>query len=174
VSKVSYSDTEVDSTRAYVVLAHAEIEEFCEDIVRSKALKAMNIYTRSSKIVPALRWIITYHLIKNNKSWGEARNPAPEVVNSAYMSYLGKINTNNGVKRKDIEKLLYPLGIQDKHITRLATWLAQMDSFGANRGTLAHKGIGTRRPLDPLTQLQTVEQLLTGLLDLELIIHRRR
>jgi hypothetical protein len=118
--------------------------------------------------------LVTYYAIKNEKSWGDVLNPSPQVVESAFVSYVSRINDNNGVKSKNLEKLLFPLGIHERHLVMLATWLAQMNSFGTNRGTLAHKGISAQRPPDPLTQLQTVEQLLSGLLELDRLIGRLR
>lgn len=174
ISKVSYSDVEFDSTRAYVVLAHAEIEEYCEELVRSKAQMARAFYDQTTKVSPVLRRIITYYAVKLEKSWGDVLNPSALVVESAFMSYVSRINDNNGVKSKNLEKLLFPLGIHERHLVLLATWLAQMNSFGTNRGALAHKGISTQRPPDPLTQLNTVDQLLAGLLELDRMIGRLR
>jgi hypothetical protein len=174
VSKVSYSDSELDSTRAYVVLVHAEIEEFCEELVRSKAKAVKDVFDKTGKVEPSLRRMIIHFVIKREKLWNEVLRPSKDVVALSLQSYETTIHDNNGVKRRNLEKLLFPLGIHDKHLSKLTTWLAQMDSFGSDRGNLAHKSIGAQRPPDPLIQWKTVEQLLDGLSKLDRIIGRLR
>jgi hypothetical protein len=72
------------------------------------------------------------------------------------------------VKRKNLENLLYPLGIPDSHLN--TTWLAQMDSFGQKRGVWAHNAAGVQQAPDPLTELTEVGRILIGLLDLDRIL----
>jgi hypothetical protein len=170
VSKLSYSERELDSTRAFVVLAHAEIEAFCEELVYEKAHAAKAAFDSNRKVQPVLRRMIAYYVAKNGRSWSEVMSPAPNIANSAFQSYKDRIQKNHGVKRENLEKLLYPLGVQERHLS--PTWLADMDSFGTDRGAMAHTSIGVQRPPDPLTQLRNVSQLLPGLLDLDRVFSR--
>jgi hypothetical protein len=172
VSSLLYSDEELDFTRAYIVLAHAEIEAFCEEIVQKKAQDAKAAFDNNHKVQPILRRMVTYYAVKNGKSWGNVMNPSVDVVNSAFQSYQDRVRKNHGVKIENLEKLLFPLGIQDRHLS--STWLADMDSFGSDRGAIAHTSIGVQRPPDPVIQLNNVARLLSGLLDLDRIFGRLR
>lgn len=174
VSKLSYSDGELDSTRAYVVLAHAEIEAFCEELVRGKAQAAKAAFDTKGKVQPALRRMVAYYVARKGQPWSDVISPPAGVVASAFESYKTIISENHGVKRRNLEKILFPLGIHDGHLGNLATWLAQMDSFGRSRGAFAHSSVGVQQAPDPLSQLTTVNQLLNGLLELDRIIGRIR
>ena len=94
--------------------------------------------------------------------------PSADVVEKASQSHLSAINENNGIKRANLEKLLYPLGVLDRHMD--TTWLAQMDSFGGKRGSVAHSSSRAVVAPDPLTELTTVNQLLLGLLSLDRVL----
>ncbi len=168
ISKILYNDQELDSTRAYIVLAHAEIEAFCEDIVRDKATTAKNTFDAAGRVTPVLRRIVSYHVGKNQRSWSEVRTPSADVVEKALQSHFTAINNNHGIKRTSLERLMYPLGVLERHMD--ATWLAQMDSFGRKRGSVAHSSVRTAKAPDPLSELTTVNQLLSGLLLLDRVL----
>ncbi len=172
VSRLSYSDQELDCTRAYTVLAHAEMEAFCEDLTAAKVQSAKSTYDATGIIRPLLRRVVSYHVTKKGKSWQDVLRPPAEIVNSAFQSYSSVVRDNNGIKQINLEKLLFPIGIHEAHLS--STWLAQMNSFGTDRGGLAHSSIRVQQPPDPLSQLKTVNQLLQGLLDLDKILGRLR
>jgi hypothetical protein len=172
VSKLSYSDRELDCTRAYIVLAHAEIETFCEELALERAQAAKFVFDQTGTVRPILRRMVTYHVAKKVGSWGDVLSPPAGVVASAFESFKASIKDNHGVRRKNLEKLLFPLGVPDSRLN--ATWLAEMDSFGINRGGLAHSSVKVQQPPDPLTQLKAVDQLLRGLLDLEQTLSQMR
>jgi hypothetical protein len=172
LSKTSYTPQELDLTRSYVLLAHAEIEAFCEDLATAKAQAAKRAFVVHGKISPSLRRMIMYYVAKEKKSWSEVANPSPQTVDSASQSHLDGIENNNGVKRQNIEKLFYPVGMTEPHFD--ATWLAQMDSFGRSRGDWAHRSIRLLNLPDPASEVANVEKLLVGLLDLDRKMSRRR
>jgi hypothetical protein len=164
-SKTSYTPQELDLTRSYVLLAHAEIEAFCEDLAGAKARSARNTFDARGKVTPSLRRILSYYICKERKSWSEVLKPSVPTVRIAWQSHLSTIESNNGVKRQNLEKLFYPVGIVEPHLD--ATWLAEMDSFGSNRGNWAHNSIKVLNVPDPASEVATVAKLLQGLLDLD-------
>jgi hypothetical protein len=170
LSKTTYSAQELDLTRSYIVLAHAEIEAYCEDLVVATINRARQPYTAKQKITPVLRKIIAYYIGKHRKSWSEVTLPSSGVVDAAFESYTSTIRENHGVKRENLERLLYPLGVAEPSLN--ATWLAQMDSFGSNRGAWAHRSIRAINPPDPSSELATVNQLLQGLLQVDRLVSR--
>lgn len=168
MSKTAYTAQELDLTSAYVVLAHAEIESFLEDLVLRKAQRAVQQFNATQRVTPVLRKLVAYYVAQKRKSWGEVLLPTAPTVDAAYISYQGHVTNNNGIRRKDIEKLMYPLGVPESSLSQ--TWLAQMDSFGVNRGGWAHQTIGALNPPDPSTELNTVNQLLNDLLRLDRVL----
>lgn len=165
VSKVSYNDHELDSTRAYVVLAHAEIEAFCEEIASKKVQDTIALYNNRHVVSSVLRRMVAYHVGKHRRSWGEVSAPPQSTIDSTVAAYRDFIKKNHGVKRTNLESILYPLGITDAHLN--ATWLAQMDSFGVRRGVLAHNSVGATAAPDPLSEYNDMQRILAGLLDLD-------
>lgn len=172
VSKLSYSSQELDLAMAYVVLAHAEIEAFCEDLVSHRVTVAKSTYDKTGTVSPALRKLITHFVVIKGKSWSNVVAPSNAAVESAVKAHKKTVKNNHGVKRTNLEKLLYPLGIVETHLN--PTWLADMDSFGAKRGGWAHSSVRAQQPPDPLTQMRAVNQLLNGLSNLDRRLARVR
>ena len=72
---------------------------------------------------------------------------------------------NNGIRERDILRLLLPVGITTQDID--PTWLATTSSFGRARGDTAHRSNQVDRPPDPKSELDTVTQIVEGLLDID-------
>jgi hypothetical protein len=165
LSTTVYTPRQFDLTRSYIVLAHAEIEAFCEEIAVLKANKAMNHFRVYGTIRPILRKIVAYYVIKEKKSWSHVSKPSATTIETAFQSYLGSVRDNHGIKRLNIGRLFYPLGISEASLD--TTWLTQMDTFGSNRGTWAHSSIKAHNPPDPHSEVKNVKQLMEGLLLLD-------
>lgn len=169
-SKTTYTAQELDLTRSYIVLVHAEIESFCEELATLKARRAKQEFVSRGTVTPVLRRLVAYYIGKSRKAWNEVQRPSPQVVDSASNSFLDNIRDNHGVKQENLERLFFPLGVPEPKLN--PTWLAQMNSFGTNRGGWAHKSVRALNPPDPHTERTTVNQLLNGLLDIDRIISR--
>ena len=78
------------------------------------------------------------------------------------------VANNHGVRRKNLEKLLYPLGVLETSLDQ--SWLGAMDSFGVTRGGWAQQTIGAVNPSDPTTELNNVLNLTRDLLKLDRIL----
>ena len=172
ISKTTYTKQELDLTRAYIVLAHAEVEAFCEELTIEKARRAAKEFQAGGTVSPVLRKLIAYYVAKDRRSWSEVLKPSADVIERACNSYYSTVHDNNGIRRQNLEKLLYPLGVHEAALD--ATWLAQMDSFGVNRGGWAHKSIRALNPPDPQTEVTNVAHLLQGLLKMDRVLSRKR
>ncbi len=172
VSQLRYSEAELDATRAYIVLAHAEIEAFCEQIALAKVIAAKAAFDNRQAVSPCLRRIICYQVGSKHESWSEVLNPPVTRVESAFNFYQTLVRDNHGIKRRNLHKIFFPIGIVEADFN--PTWIAQMDSFGLVRGGWAHGSIATLRPPDPLTQLQAGRHLMVGLLALDRVVARLR
>ena len=72
---------------------------------------------------------------------------------------------NQGIRERDILKLLLPVGIAAREID--STWLATTNSFGSARGGTAHRSNQVDHPPDPMNELSIVTQILNGLSDID-------
>ena len=89
-----------------------------------------------------------------------------DVVKRAVEHYRSLIKSNHGIKERNLEKLLVPVGIELTTLNQ--TWLNDMDSFGWTRGKMAHTSrLVMKSPPDPKTQKTAVDNLLVGLKDLD-------
>ncbi len=113
-----YSPHEEDMMRALRMLIHAEVESYLETIC-ARGLLDLDAAGRSATRVKHrfATWIGT--------AAAECRNA---------------IATNNGVKENDIRKMFTPLGLtQDDYDQVSLLFLEKMNSFGKNRGDVAHQ-----------------------------------
>jgi len=86
-------------------------------------------------------------------------------LRTAVTSFEKWITGNHGVRERHLLKLLLPVGVKRTDID--PAWMATMDTFGSNRGQLAHSSVGVQQPPDPKTELQTVQLILKGLENLD-------
>lgn len=90
-----------------------------------------------------------------------------KLVNKAVLagnSFHNIIEQNHGIKEKNILSLLLPIGIDPDEID--AAWLSGMDSFGAERGLVAHGSQSvyrTQQLPDPESEYNKVILLLSGI-----------
>lgn len=173
----SYTVREQTMVRAYGLLAHAEIEYYFENIAKEVVLNAYAKWKSDKKPSHVLMSVTTFINIKekipekvsrqkiNKDEEGLIENRLQEYV-SKYMAIIDK---NNGVKEIDLLKLLLPLGIHLNEID--TTFLISIDSFGRDRGEIAHNSIKTQSLIDPFTKQRDVTNILTeiGKLDNKII-----
>ena len=173
----SYTVTELVMARAYELLVHAEIEYYFENIAKEVVLTVYKKWKYDKKPSHVLMSVTAFMNIKEkipekvsrqNKSKdeeGSIENRLEEYV-SKYMAIIAK---NNGVKENDLLKILLPLGIHSSEID--TTFLISIDSFGHDRGEIAHNSIKTQSVIDPFTKQRDVMNILTeiGKLDNKII-----
>jgi hypothetical protein len=155
-----YSEKEINSVRGYRLLVHAEIESYFEDVAENLAKKTLTNWEKTKNPSHVVSSILAF---MNSK---ESKQDIPETfddlqrsfiedrVTTSIASYISILKQNNGIKQKDLLKILLPLGIAITEID--STWLTEMDSFGKERGDVAHKSIGAQIPLDPASEQQKI------------------
>ena len=165
-----YSSSEYDFARAYVVLAHAEIEAYVEDRARERARQAVGRWKNTGRTSAVISRLLEFHNISMRKPWKRATKSEKE-INAAVSSFFDTLKKNHGVKEQDLLTMLYPIGLRLRDMDN--AWLATMDSFGLQRGTLAHQSIKTQQPLDPETEYKRIRsEILSGLKKLDRKISR--
>lgn len=163
---------------SFRLMAHAEIEDFIETRVEkiaiaasaafangvvSKALLSIASFTESSAGSPApslaptqpsqaQSWQIKLHLTERTRTYVTA--------------FVRAIKKNHGIKEENLLALLLPVGVPAQSIDPI--WLADCDSFGADRGDAAHRSSArvsiTPNPVD---ERDKVNRIVDGLRTLD-------
>lgn len=149
-----YSVREVDLARAYVLLAHAEIEAYFEDRAQGRVDRAYDAWQNRQVCSSLLSRLVMYHEARA-KSW-DVTTVSTQTVAKAVNFYVSELRGNHGIKEKNLLSMFLPLGL--KHGDFDASLLATLNSFGFLRGKLAHESIKTHQPIDPKNERDKIRQ----------------
>ncbi len=169
----SYSNRQLALTLAYRVLVHAEIEAYLEDRVWEVVLNAKKNWDSQGKTCRTLICLLafsgqmmevppdTLSPTKGTKKVLEGKIKINKKIDSAIESFKRVIDHNHGIKEANILALLVPVGIDSGDLA--PDWLATMNTFGEERGIVAHTSATstTIQAPDPATELGRVEQIIS-------------
>lgn len=180
----TYSERKLDRVRAFRVLAHAEIEYFIEKAILDLVEREYDDWKSSKK--PA--YVVICLIAATKSGWqdiesmreGLATLDAPKIkkddssiqewIERAMEQFRKIVEENNGIKSRDLKRLLMPVGIALSDLDQV--WLNDMNSFGGQRGFVAHTSrLGVSIPLDPSTENDSVYRLLAGLETLDAMLN---
>ncbi len=147
-----YSKKEQDNIRAYLLLIHAEIEAYFEEISGNKATTAFNNWKKNRTKSNVLLSLVSFHEHKIDEKNIEQR------VKKALTAFFYNLRQNHGIKEENILSMLLPVGLEYSEID--ATWLNTITSFGTNRGEIAHTAAKVQQPLDPAMLKTKVGKIL--------------
>jgi hypothetical protein len=148
----NYSSKQQDDLRAYLLLVHAEIEAYFEEISENKAKSAFRYWELNRTKSNVLLALVSFCGNSFTDQELETR------INYALRSYIQKLKKNHGIKERNLLDILLPVGIEYSSID--TTWLNTMTSFGANRGEVAHSTASVQQPLDPVILKNSVTLIL--------------
>ncbi len=163
---------------AYILLTHAEFESYLEDRVKEVLAKAELEYqhNRIPHLVVKLimqcetKAIPVPETIAQNIAYKRA---CTETVVNAFKLARSAVYENNGIKEKDILRLLSVVGIDISSVD--LTLIADMNSFGADRGKLAHSARSTRvvsQQVDPRSAYTKVRNISKGLGKIDQLLNK--
>jgi hypothetical protein len=162
----------LDRVRGYHLLIHAEVEAFLEDRVREVANGTIKKWLGDRKLRSTLLSLLAFYLeqgIVSHKQLREeyagSQKKIEDTLKTACESFNKAVSQNNGVRERDILRLLFPVGLTNTEID--PAWLSTIDSFGARRGEVAHSSVQAQQSPDPKNELETVKRILKGLKDLD-------
>jgi RiboL-PSP-HEPN len=164
----SYSSTETDLIKSYVLLVHAEVESYCEELVlhivkgaekRSSPIKCSFVISR----------LVLYRAASTNK---EMDGLSVELIKEACSFYRSQVENNHGVKRQNILRLFIPIGLNHQSFSE--TLLATLDAFGKQRGAFAHRSFKTHQPLDPVSEKARIDLILKEIKRVDRLSRRLR
>lgn len=179
-----YSNRQLARTLAYRVLAHAEIESYLEDRAWEVVIDAKKVWDSTGKTRRTLICLLGFSGLtmdeppetlspkKGSKTVKEEKVKIDKKIDLAIESFKRVIHQNHGVREDHILALLLPIGIDSDDLD--PSWLATMNTFGENRGEIAHKSATsykTIQPPDPGNELNTVTQITQELLKIDELIN---
>lgn len=166
----TYSAAQLDNARAFRVLAHAELEHFLE--VRSLAIanKAFDLLKQKSKPSRSMMHLLSNIVGTHNGLPSElgTKTSVLSIAGKVLAQYRHAIMTNNGIRTQNLLRLLLPIGLSESDLD--VAWLSTTDGFGTKRGTAAHSSFITYA-IDPQDDFSTVQQIMNGLRDLDLMLN---
>lgn len=158
-SSGNYSSKEQDDLRAFLLLVHAEIESYFEEVSGDKAKTAFRKWKSNKTRSNVLLALVSYCEHTINEKELEVR------INKALTLYIKALKENHGIKEKNLLEILLPVGIEYSAID--TTWLNTMTTFGSNRGEVAHSTASVQQPLDPVTLKDTVTLILSEIRNID-------
>jgi hypothetical protein len=149
----NYSCKEQDNLRAFLLLVHAEMESYFEEVAENKAKNAFKAWKNNRTKSNVLLSLVSFCKVENSDHSLEKN------INASLTAYIKKLKKNHGIKEKNLLDILLPVGIEYNNLD--TTWLSTMTSFGSNRGEVAHSTAKVQQPLDPVTLKNTVNLILS-------------
>lgn len=176
----SYSHAQYDGVRAYIVLAHAEIEHYLEETTREILKNSLAKWNSKRKAGVCIAALLHYDLRQLKPAASLAAQKPDESLDGsiqrlakAHEKYLTQ--ENHGIKEKNLLAMFLPVGLLESDFDPV--WLGTMNSFGVSRGTVAHSS-GRRgfvkTPPDPKIIKSTVSDVMDGLRDLQEAIKKAK
>lgn len=162
----SYSERQFDRARAFRLLAHAEIESYLELVSFETANKAYDAWQARGIITEPLISMVAY----TETPLGKVPETKPGTGKADLQIRIEKSRNsltsysrarNNGIREKNILRLLLPVGITEADLDSI--WLSTIDSFGKDRGETAHQSNRVSNPPDPKNEFDKVAQIVKGL-----------
>jgi len=163
-----YTDAEFARARAFVVLSHGAIEDYLEGIALEVVDKGIQAFRSDGRARTSLLALLGYGIKVDVPSsfsggpWGMRT-----LLNDSRKVLRSWTEANNGVKAKDVLRLLLPVGVKETDMGNV--WLQHMDDLGGLRGRVAHHGNppGAQAPVDPQDALDHVARVLPTLCRLD-------
>ncbi|MCA0921775.1 HEPN domain-containing protein [Pseudooceanicola nanhaiensis] len=133
--------------RSYVLLCHAAIEEYLENISLSVLSESLRNFEADGRIRDPLLSACSYYKILLSEE-AQTRNPddkAHDLLLKIFKKAISEHSTSiygvNGIKTKDQDSILLPIGVRLFDFDRLLS--QSLHTFGGVRGKFAH-GFGFR------------------------------
>ena len=157
-----------DKLRAFKLLVHAEIESYIENAVLGVLNNCDAEWKSNKRVITPLAFLIMFSNSKFEANDGQVVKD--DRISQILTSFRQLITNNNGIKRKDILRLVVPLGVGYASIDQ--TWLATIDSYGSSRGQVAHNSFSVQQQLDRNGELNNLGFVLKGIEEMDIKIQK--
>lgn len=128
--------------RAFVTLAHSELEYFVEEAFRELASTALRgaMVGSFGRASIALISFTGLDPLRGGATLSTGKKKAPRRLatrfGAAHAALVSTLDRNNGVREKHLASIAIPLGLDATSIDN--TWLNELDAFCSTRGAFAH------------------------------------
>lgn len=128
--------------QAYILLCHAALEQYIEDLALAAAQAARKKYVGSGVITKTLVALISSKLVDDISTKSKSRltdlsSNVEEFSKEAFNRYQSVVKSNNGIVDRDQKKILVPIGVDPETVD--VVLMHNLHAFGAKRGDVAHK-----------------------------------
>lgn len=176
-----YTNQVLEIARGYKLLVHAEIEAYIEDAAVTIIRAALRVWKRKRKESATLiSFLCCYHCSWNTDNEESIRSLAlarkrikdktEEILDNASIQYLNIIKDNHGIRENNLRKIICPTGIELDDLD--TTWLSLLDSFGQQRGEVAHNTKKATAQINPQDELKNVEDIMAGIRRLDQLFRK--
>jgi len=138
-----------DKLKSFKLLVHAEIESYFENMVNN-VISFNKAQWKKKKITASLSYLILFSSAKFEGEKEIVNLSIKNRIDKIISSYESLIFQNNGIREKNLMKLLVPLGIDFQTLDQ--TWLSTIDSYGASRGKIAHNSYSVQAQMDKTSE----------------------
>ena len=129
--------------QAYILLCHAALEQYIEDLALSAAKSARDIFVTKGVVTKTLLALISSKIVDDIsqkstlKLTSELSSNVDIFSKEAFNRYHSIIISNNGIIKKDQKNILVPIGVDPESVDIVLMNI--LHAFGARRGEVAHK-----------------------------------
>lgn len=156
---------EQDLSRSYIVLCHAELESYFEQVAKQLVDISINDWMISKIIRIPIAGLLAY----------EEKQPTADklstVINRIVVEYKKEIdNTNHGIRRSNIDKLFKKIGINTNEFD--STFISNLETLGIGRGVVAHTSVQVQSVINIQDNHRLITDILSGINDFESVVQR--
>jgi hypothetical protein len=165
---------------SFRILIHAEVESYIEDRAMALFSKGWSQWEKSKLPSNVIIGLLAYGgfatILPPKKLGGDPSNQKAyddlkEPLQKAQKIWRQTHRNNHGIKEENILKLLLPLGVYHDDLD--PTLLADLSSFGNDRGEVAHLStVGITTYSDPSTEYNRAQALVTDLKKIDDLINK--
>ena len=165
-----------ECTKAFILLAHAELEKYFETISMQIVKDGYKTFKESGDINKPLLALLSSHIydyttprwFSDEKYKKDAK--LDDRIGHFVEAFLKKIvKKNNGIKGKDVFKMLWTIGFSKEDVGE--SLITSLNNYGSKRGALAHRGtIGTTTSLNYEREIKEVDDIKKELLKFDSLV----
>lgn len=149
--------TDADKIKALRLLVHAELESYIEELAKKIFDEGVTKWQEEKIGTFQICSLFIWHAAIETK---EDSNTKAHQIFHKYRENV--LRNNNGIKEENLKKLFNPLGYKIESFS--AEFLANLDTYGAERGQVAHSSASAiQTQLDYQTEVDKINDLVNGL-----------
>lgn len=154
-----------DKLRGLIVLCHAELEDYFESVAKTILDRGEMIW--NTKKIANFNFA---NLLLRGKRADKPNLKPGMLLFKVVELYKYVIINNNGIKADNLHNLFWPLGYDDDDDFD-SSFLAQLDSFGVQRGNIVHSSAKkAKQQLDQSSVYRDIDNILNALEGFERVI----